>query len=170
MAGTSVSFLSNSKTTAFTTFVAPKINYRLTEKFRLNVGFMHYTATPNTVFFLNNNEALINNKNRNISGNLVMLGGDYKLNKKVTLSGAVMMDANSLNKNNQQNNYKAASFGIDYKVSEHSSIGIRTTVSQGGNEFFYSPAGGPFQYSHPLNAGFGGFGEIGGDAFNSFTR
>ena len=171
MAGTSVSFLSGSKTTAFTTFVAPKVNYQLTEKFRLNIGFMHYTATPNTAFFLNSNEAIVNRSNQNMSGNLIMVGGDYKLNKKVMLSGAVMMDANGIG--NKQNNYKAASLGLDYKVSEHSTISVRTTVSQGSSDYFYSPQRGAFQYN-PFNGtpagAVSGFGEWTTDALNGSIR
>ena len=160
MAGTGLSFMSGSKTTAFTTFIAPKVNYQLSNKFRLNVGFMHYTATGNTAFFMSPNEGFINRGNRSMSGNLVMIGGDYLLNKRVTITGAVMTDVNSLS--NKNNNYKAATIGMDYKVSEHSTIGFRATVSQGSSDYFYSPQRGNYQYN-PFNGTannfFSGFGE-----------
>jgi len=55
-----------------------------------------------------------------------------------------MTDVNSLNSNNPNNNFKAASFGLDYKVSEHSSIGFRATVSEGQRNYYNnaSPVGG----------------------------
>lgn len=135
--GTGVNFSGNSRSTSFTTFIAPKINYQLSKKFKINVGLMHYTATPNTGFFMNPNEAIINRSNKSISGNLIFVGGEYQLNKKVILSGAVMMDASGLN--NKQNNYKAASFGVDYKVSEHSSIKFETTISNGQGNYYNNP-------------------------------
>lgn len=171
MAGTGVSFMSGSKTTAFSTFIAPKINYQLTNKFRLNVGFMHYTATGNTAFLMNRNEGFINRGNRTMSGDLVMIGGDYLLNKRVMLTGAVMTDVNSINSKN--NNYKAATIGMDYKISEHSTIGFRATVSQGSSDYFYNPQQGSYQYN-PLNGTpanfFSGFGEWSTRSLNGSIR
>src|SRR3954468_20314170 len=70
MAGTGVSFSNTNKSTSFTTYIAPQLNYRLTKKFSLDLGFMHYTATPNSGMFLNRNEAIYNPSNKNVSGNL----------------------------------------------------------------------------------------------------
>ena len=55
-AGAGVSFLGSSNNTAFTTFIAPKIGYQVSEKFKLNVGLMHYSITGNTFMPLNQNE------------------------------------------------------------------------------------------------------------------
>jgi hypothetical protein len=141
-AGTGVMFGNNA--TGFTTFVAPKINYQLSNKFRLNVGFMHYTASANTAFLLNPNEAIVNRSQKNVSGNLVMIGGDYMLSKKLILSGSVMKD-----------NLKAASLGLEYKMSNHSSIKIETTISNGQGNYYQNPfpsssmSGGMFDSGFP---------------------
>src|SRR3989344_4404329 len=139
-AGAGVSFLGSSKNTAFTTFIAPKIGYQLTEKFKLNVGLMHYSITGNTFMPINQNEALFNSTNKSRAGNLLFVEGQYQLNKRVAVSGAVMYDANNFA--NKQNNFKAISVGMDYKVSKHSTLSFRTVVSQGNSPY--------------LNGGFGG--------------
>lgn len=153
-AGTGVSFL-DSKMAGVATYVAPKINYQLTDRFRLNIGFMHYTCTPNTAFIMNRNEAIFNPSRQNTSGNLIMVGGDYALNKKLTLSGAVMTDVNSLNSNTPNNNFKAASLGLDYKVSEHSSIGFRATISEGQRSYYNNTS--PVNAANPLFSPMMGF-------------
>lgn len=154
-AGTGLSFV-NSKMAGVTTFLAPKINYQLSSRLRLNIGLVHYTCTPNTAFFMNRNEAVFNPGNGNVSGNLIMAGGDYALTKKMTLSGAVMTDVNSLNSTRPNTNFKAASIGLDYKVSEHSSIGFRATVSEGQRTYYNNAA--PAGAFNPVNTGFSDFG------------
>ena len=140
-AGTSVAFLSSTKTTAFTTFVAPKISYQVNSKFKLNLGLMHYTASGNTFMPLNQNESILNTSNNPISGNVIFVSGNYLLTPKLMMTGGVLVDANSNPLNAKQNNYKAATMGFDYKVSEHSTIGIHATVSQGGGSGYYSRPG-----------------------------
>lgn len=152
-AGTSVRFMSNSSSAGFTTFIAPKVNYQLTDKFRLNFGLIHYSTSPNTAILLNRNEGILNQSNKNISGNLVFVGGEYLLNKNVLISGAMMMDANSFS--NKQNNFKAASLAIDYKVSEHTTIGIRASIEKGNQDYFYNPCRNSFDY-HPTHDKYNG--------------
>jgi hypothetical protein len=136
--GASVSFLNNTNNTAFTTFVAPKIGYQLTPKFKLNFGLMHYTITGNSFMPLNQNEALFNTNNKIVTGNLLFVEGKYKLNNRLIMSGAVMYDANGVNIN-KKDNCKAASLGLEYKTSEHSSIKFETTVTEGKGNYNNSP-------------------------------
>src|SRR3989344_4740266 len=101
-AGAGVSFLGSSKNTAFTTFIAPKIGYQISNRFKLNVGLMHYSITGNTFMPartnefvhsgrpINQNEALFNPNNKTRNGNLLFVEGQYQLNKRVAVSGAVM--------------------------------------------------------------------------------
>jgi hypothetical protein len=146
--GAGVSFLNSTKNTAFTTFIAPKIGYQLTNKFKLNVGLMHYTVTGNTFMPMNQNEAFLNSGNKTVSGNLIFAEGQYQLNKKVILSAAVMTDVNSFS--NKQNNYKAISLGMDYKVTEHSTIGFRANVSQGNSPYSNNRIGGSSFGTYPM--------------------
>jgi len=144
-AGAGVSFLNSSKNPVYTTFVAPKIGYQITSKFKLNLGLMHYTASGNTFMQLNQNESILNTGNKAISGNLIFAGGDYQLNPKLIMTGAVMMDANNIS--TKQNNFKAAALGFDYKVSEHTSIGFRASVSQGNTNYSINPRTGNYDFN-----------------------
>ena len=168
MAGTSVSFLNNSKNTAVTTFIAPKINYSLSKKFSLTAGLIHYSFASG----YGRTESYTTRGTRNLSGNLLFAGGEYKLNKRVLLSGAVMADMNGMS--DRRNMYKAASIGMDYKVSEHSSIGFRATVSQGNMDYNFDPKRGSYEYRPFNNNSFGnvltGFGEWGADGLNRAIR
>jgi hypothetical protein len=170
MAGTGVSFMGNSGNTAVSTFIAPKFNFRVSPKFSVSAGLMHYTLSPQSAFTLSNTESLRNGYNRPVSGNLVFVGGEYQLSKKVMLAGAVMTDMNSMNK---RNGYKAVSFGMDYKVAEHASIGFRATVSQGSGDYNYDPKRGTYNYNPFMNnpAGLiGGFGEWSTNELNRVIR
>lgn len=165
-AGAGVSFLSTSKTTAFTTFIAPKIGYQLTNRFKLNVGLMHYSITGNTFMPINQNEALFNTNNKARTGNLLFVEGQYQLNKRVAVSGAVMYDANNMA--NRQNNFKAVSVGMDYKVSKNSTLSFRTVVSQGNSPYINNGFGA--QTNPMMFDSFGGFGNDFTNRLNSSIR
>ena len=168
--GAGLSFLGSNKNTAFTTFIAPKIGYQFTNKFKLNFGLMHYSISGNTFMPLNQNEALINRNNNSVSGNLLFAEGQYQLNKKLIMSGAVMYDASKFAKNN---NFKAASLGLDYKLSNRSTIGFRATVSQGSTDYYLNPRSNSFEYSpytNPLQNAMFGVGSWGTSQLNSAIR
>ena len=135
--GAGVSFLNKSSNAAFSTYIAPKISYALTPKFSLNVALLHYTLSGNTFMGINRNEAMYNVSANTITGNLIALGGEYQINKRFILSGAVMTDASNIM--NKQNNFKAVTMGLEYKVSKHASIYMQTTISQGQNNHYYNP-------------------------------
>ncbi len=143
--GAGLSFLNSTKNTVYSTFVAPKIRYQISHKFKLNIGLMHYTASENNFAPLNPQESVLNNGRKTVSGNLVFVGGEYQLNPKLIMSGSLMVDANDVR--TKQNNFRAATLGLDYKISENSSIGFRTTVSQGNSDYFINSGTGNYNYS-----------------------
>lgn len=145
IAGGGISFLNSAKSPMYTTFVAPKIGYEITPKFKLNIGLMHYTTSGNNFMQLNSKESVLNSGNKSISGNLIFVGGDYQLNPKLIMSGSVMVDANDVR--TKQNNFKAATLGFDYKISERSSIGFKASVSQGNNDYFMNSRTGNYDYN-----------------------
>ena len=149
----------NKHNTGVTTFIAPKINYQLTPKFKLNIGVMHYTMTGNTMMPLNYNEGLFNRSSHSVTGNLVFVGGEYQLSKRLIASGAVMADVNSLN--NNKINAKAAQLGLEYKVTEHSYIKVSTTIGQGQGNYYNanSPNLFPFTESNMFGTGFSNIGN-----------
>lgn len=150
----------NKSNTGLTTFVAPKISYELTPKFKLNAGMMHYTMTGNAYLPLNYNEGLINTNNKSITGNLIFVGGEYQLNKKLIASGAVMADVISIS--NVKLNSKAAQLGLEYKVSEHSAIKVSAIIEQGqGNYYNNNNANSlfPFTEGNMYGKGFSNLGN-----------
>jgi len=169
MAGTSVSF-SNNKNSSVSTFIAPKISYQLTEKFKLNLGLAHFTSHP--TLLSNKSEGCFTANKKNSSADYLFVGGEYQLNKKIIVSGAIMASTNSLTV--KQNNYKAVEIGMDYKVSKHSSIGIRAVVSDGNSNSMFdqgrnSNENRPFN-NNSFGNGFTGIGEFGSGAFNNPIR
>ncbi|MCX6296873.1 MAG: hypothetical protein NTX97_12585 [Bacteroidetes bacterium] len=168
-AGAGVCFIGSSKNTAFTSFIAPKIGYQLNNKFKLNVGLMHYSITGNTFIPINKNEAFTNSGNRTRLGNLLFVEGQYDLNKRVSLTGSVMYDANNFS--NKQSNYKAVALGLDYKVSKHSSIGFQAIFSQGESPYYNSHNGSyNFGGQSPIFNSFGGLGQDLTQRLNSAIR
>ncbi|MES2593382.1 MAG: hypothetical protein V4608_15980 [Bacteroidota bacterium] len=128
-AGTAFSFSKSPQNSYYTTFIAPKIGYQLTPKFKLNIGLMHYTVSGNSFMQTNSNESILNTNSKPFTGNLVFVEGVYQLKPKLAMSGMIMSDVSNLH--GRENNFKAASLGLQYKVSEHSSIGIKATVTNG---------------------------------------
>ena len=157
--GTGLS-VSNNQTTALTTYIAPKIGYQVSERFKLNVGLMHYSVAGNTFMPVNQNEAFINSSNKTQTGNLLFVEGQYQLNKRVVVSGAVMYDANNIS--NNKNNYKAVELGLDYKVSKHSSIGVKAVISQGDSPY-YNSHNGMYNFGGQNPMMFDSFGGLGND-------
>jgi hypothetical protein len=166
-AGTSVSFSRNTSASSFSTFIAPTLKYKLTERFSVIGGLIHYNLNPNNGYRVYGNESSMSH-HANASGNLIFAGGEYQLNKKLLISGAVMTDVQ--NKAISRNNYKALSLGMDYKLTEHSSIGFRATVSQGSTDYMFDPGRGTYNYNPVLGNSFGnvigGFGQWGAEGLN----
>lgn len=133
------------------TYIAPLIGYRLTEKFKLNVGVIHYTVNGNSYVPITLGENKYPSGRQQFSGNLFTLEGQYKLNKQLMLSGNVMYDANPLL--NKQHSFKAASLGLDYKVSTHTTLSVKTTIMQGNGYNQMPPMGtrSPLFNSFPTN-------------------
>jgi hypothetical protein len=145
------------KSTYYSSFIAPKIGYQLSNRFRMNIGLMHYSIAGNTFMPLNTGEGLFNPSHKNISGNLLFAEGEYQLNKRVTVTGAVMTDANNFSKNN----YKAVSAGLKYETSKHSWIGVQTTISSGESPY-YNTHQGAYNFGGtqaPMYDMFGGLGQ-----------
>jgi hypothetical protein len=117
------------------TYIAPLIGYRLTEKFKLNVGVIHYMVNGNSYLPITLGENKFPTGRQQYSGNLFMLEGQYKLNDQLMLSGDLMYDASPLL--NKQRSFKAASLALDYKVSEHTTLSIKTMIIQ--NNGYNSP-------------------------------
>jgi hypothetical protein len=119
------------------TYIAPFIGYRLTEKFKLNIGVLHYTVNGNSYVPITLGENKFPSGCQHYSGNIFTLQGQYKLSNKLILSGDLMYDANPLLTN--QHTFKAAALGLDYKVSNHATLSVKTAIIQSnGTNYPYS--------------------------------
>ena len=167
-AGAGVSFLNSTNNSAYTTFVAPKIGYQLNDKFKLNIGLMHYSISGNTFMPVNQNEALYNSGNKTLTGNMLFVEGQYKLNKRTTVSGAAMYDATNFS--NETSNCKGIALGLNYKVSKHSTIGIQAIISQGQTPYGNSPNGMNNFGNTPSYFMTGGMGQDFSNRLNSSIR
>ncbi len=141
-----------SSANSYYTFIAPKIGYQLSPKFILNLGLMHYSVSGNSLFTLSYNEGLYNNRKAIVNGNLIFVEGEYLVKPHLILSGAVMVGANNFSQ--KQMNYKAAAFGLEYKVSKQSSIKFQTTISQGQGNYYNSPTAFPTNGFNSFGTGF----------------
>ena len=103
IAGTGLSFNNSSQNPVMGSFIASQAGYRLSSKWKLNMGMMHYSASGNSS---------------------VIHSGDFR-----AATGA------------SQNNFNAASLGLEYRISDKSSIGISTGISNGNYGF---PGMSPF--------------------------
>jgi hypothetical protein len=136
------SFMAGSGFSAMNTYVAPEMNYSLNKKFTLIAGF----AIVNTNFhssFAGNKDLQTKPFASNYTSSFVYAGGKYKLNDRITLSGAAYTQVNTFeNPDNNNNafdkNVKGAALGVDYKLSEKSSIGIELNFSNGHSPFGYN--------------------------------
>src|ERR1043166_5635465 len=66
-AGTGIG--SFNKSTYYATFIAPKISYQFSNRFKVNFGLMHYSLTGTTFMPINSNEALFNSSKHTATGN-----------------------------------------------------------------------------------------------------
>jgi hypothetical protein len=74
---------------------------------------------------------------QNYAGNIFTLQGQYKLTNKLIISGDLMYDANPLL--NKQHSFKAAALGLDYKISDHATLSVKTAIIQSnGTNYPYS--------------------------------
>lgn len=139
----------------FATYVAPQINYQLTPRFNLKMGIQ-----------------LVNNFGGNFAEgtsynhpwgypmyyptSMVYLGGDYKLNEKLTLSGTAYKQVNLFNFENQpgySNDLKGVIMGVDYKIGENTWIRGQVEFSNGYRNSGAFPGMNLFPQNH-FNSGF----------------
>jgi len=127
----------------FGTYLAPHLSYSISPRFNLNAGaiishnFDRYSYNP-----LYRDVSTIHSSG--FTQTFVYLEGAYRLNKKVTLTGAVYKEINLLNvpdPTTREFNFdrKGFIFGIDYKLGENVFIRGQINVSNGVNPYYNQP-------------------------------
>lgn len=146
----------NPKSTSSYSYVAPSFQYQLGSKFTVSAGLIHFNVTGNPFINRNIGDNKYLNNNKTFSGNILQVGGLYKLNDRLTVSGSVLYQVNP--PSYKQTNFNSTSFGLDYKVTQHTTLSIKTNIIQGNNlnSLYYSNPLGPNSMSngfqqHPFN-------------------
>jgi len=124
------------------TNIAPSINYMVSPKLNIEVGGVFTTGTTN----FSQNSMLKSNPNLSPQTNqfFVFTNGQYALNKRLMLTGSFYTTLNS-NKTQQINpyflDYKGMDLGLNYKLTEHMSIGAQFRISNGYNDNLFDQTG-----------------------------
>ena len=131
----------------FGTYLAPHLSYSISPRFNINAGaiinnnFGRYSYNP----FYSDVSTI---HGSGFTQTFVYLEGAYRLNEKVTLTGAVYKEINLLNVPDPAApefnfNRKGFIFGIDYKLGENVFIRGQINVSNGVNPYYNQPYFGP---------------------------
>lgn len=113
------------------TYVAPEISYKLSPKVRLNVGimFLNSNFTINKYKYISGQSEVV--KTRPSSLTLAYVEGDYLINDRLSVSGMVMKDLSGNQYGKYYNPIQAMSLNMNYKLSDHITIGAGVHVNQG---------------------------------------
>ncbi len=131
----------------FGTYLAPHLSYSISPRFNINAGaiinnsFGKYSYNPlySDVFTTNGSA---------FTRAFIYFEGAYRLNEKLTLTGAVYKEINLLNVPDPATrefnlDRKGFIFGIDYKLGENVFIRGQINVSNGVNPYYPQPYLGP---------------------------
>ncbi len=123
-------------------YLAPEFKLKLSPKFRVNAGIMlaqnrfNFSA-PTSLF---GEKSVVVKSGPSYDG-VVYATGNYALNSRLTFSGSIVKSftpgGNSSQDAAWRNSFQMMSLGVDYKLSEHVSIGggIRMIQSNGFNPY-----------------------------------
>jgi hypothetical protein len=122
-------------TRGFASWISPGIDYKLTPKLSISTGLM-YTTGYSSNFFTPTTEGWTRTSGGNFSSSLFYIQGSYKMNEKVTLSGATWYEMRTLSEQNdpglyQRPNANGYMFGMDYKIGKSSKIGFELEMGHG---------------------------------------
>jgi hypothetical protein len=132
------------------TYVAPELSYRLSPRFRLNVGVMllNSNLVYNRYLFLNDRPSVVI-RNKPAFSTLAYVSGDYLINDRLTISAMVMSDLTTSRLGTYSPSVQAMSLHLDYKIADHMSIGAGIHMNNGnywgypGYNTGYSPWSNP---------------------------
>jgi hypothetical protein len=123
------------------TYIMPDIGYQVSERLNIRGGLLLMNTSS---FNLSDAEHYSDLKYNNT---FMFLRGDYQLTEDILIHGSVYKDLNSMN----QLNTEGYSFGLDYKITDKSSIGIEIHYHKGQNPFYYRNPFNPYNsYSNNM--------------------
>jgi len=127
----------------FGTYLAPQMQYRLTEKFSFRTGGL-FTISPVNSYMESGRPGSQNLYFGNNPQSFVFVEGAYQLNQNITLTGTLVKEVNMYrdpfqNKHGGNQEYQGMILGMDYKVGENSFIRGQIEFSRGGHSRSYNP-------------------------------
>ncbi len=127
----------------FSTYVSPHVAYALSPRFNLNIGTTIMNGFPVNPYSPAHDYPLYNPLSPG-TVSFVYVGGDYKVNDKLTLSGNVYKEFSTFNNPNQLQkgynyNVQGMSMGVDYKVGKNAFIHGQIQISNDRNPYFSHP-------------------------------
>jgi hypothetical protein len=147
------------------TYISPYLSYLVTPRFTLDVGGILQQGING---FNNTEFNSFGGKSTNL---LLFARGNYLVSDRLIISGSIyktftnnkITNSEFLGNKKSLDNY-GISVGMDYKISEHMTIGAQVNFSNGNDNPFYqsqySPYGGfqsGFGQHHPYQGGFMGW-------------
>jgi hypothetical protein len=148
-AGTAFMTGFNKTGSMMSTYLAPELNYKLSKRFTLDAGLVVMNSSYN-LFHPAGDAFQAKPFSINFTNTFLFAGGQYQLNDRLTLNGQVYTQLNTFATKSDLDhvydaNLKGVKFGMDYKVSEHSTIGIEFNIANKPSPYNYSPTGFPYQ-------------------------
>lgn len=149
-AGTSFVYSKNSGG-GMSTFVAPELTYKLTPRVHLNVGVM--LLNSNLVYNryrMMDDEPSVVVRTKPAFSTLAYVSGDYLINDRLTVSGMLMRDLSGTSRfGSYTPSIQAMSLHLDYKITDHMSIGAGVHMRQGNYLGYPGYANGIYPGSLP---------------------
>lgn len=141
----------------FSTWVAPEVSYKLTDKFSLKVGTvaMYHTATGLNNYISSENSA---SRTGRLAQYYLFAQGEYKYSNKLTLRGTTMREFSDISLNSHP--YSLNHVGFDYKIMDNMTLSADFMLSKGN-----TPWG---MYSNPYSGNYHNSFYSGASPFSGF--
>lgn len=137
--GTGISIIN--KETLLNSYIAPHLEFNLTPRFRVYTGMILMNNNfLNSAPFTTETTGAYNNR---FTNTLIYAEGQYQLNKRITVNSLVIKNIVNLNDQtgnpNLNYNFNSMAVGMNYKISEGSSIGFQVQFNEGRTPFNNNP-------------------------------
>lgn len=128
-----------------TFYLAPEFKFKLSPKFKVNAGVIlmqnrfNFYNMPSTAATSSERSVVL--KSGPSTDGVAYASGNYEVNSRLSFSGNVMSTFSPGGYSAQnaawQNSFRSMSFGVNYKLSEHMTIGggVRMVQSNGFNPY-----------------------------------
>lgn len=138
-------------------YLAPEFKFKVSPKFKVNAGVMlmqnRFNLYTMPSMANTSSERSVVLKSGPSTDGVAYASGNYEVNPRLSFSGSVVSTFSPGGYSSQnaawQNSFQSMSFGVNYKLSEHMSIG-------GGVHVIQSNGFSPYNGYNYMNTGFGG--------------